>query len=98
LTTGITRSAADSPSRSSSTPTSTSRTLSCTCGAASPMPWYSSIVSTMSSMSFWKAGVLMSEGSTFRARARSTGCPMRAILRIDIAVRKGLKEPATCNL
>src|SRR6476660_3156616 len=38
----------------------------------------------MSPMSCWIAGVRISDGCTARAFARSTGCPMRAIFRIDI--------------
>src|SRR6186997_2061331 len=40
----------------------------------------------MSSMSFWNSGSLSSDVSTGRARSRSTGCPIRATFRIDIAV------------
>src|SRR5882672_3022302 len=39
----------------------------------------------MSSMSFCMAGVLISAFSSGRAFARSTGCPMRATFRMDIA-------------
>src|SRR5437867_5624598 len=35
-------------------------------------------------MRCWIVGVRISEGCTVRAFARSTGCPMRAIFRIDI--------------
>src|SRR4030095_11396501 len=40
----------------------------------------------MSSMSFWKNGSLIADLSIGRARSRSTGCPMRATFRMDIAV------------
>src|SRR3954447_17607586 len=39
----------------------------------------------MSSMSFWIGALLISVRSSARARARRTGCPMRATFRIDIA-------------
>src|SRR5262249_12956901 len=52
--------------------------------AASPTPWYSCIVSIMSSMSFCMAGLCSSGRSSARAFARNTGCPMRATFRIDI--------------
>ena len=45
-------------------PATNSRTLSCTCGAARPTPWYSRIVSNMSSMSCWMRGRLISAGSS----------------------------------
>ena len=56
------------------------------------------IVSNMSSMSCWIVGVRISEGCTARAFARSTGCPMRAIFRIDIRelyARQSATEEAT---
>src|SRR3954453_4334979 len=39
----------------------------------------------MSSMSFWIGALLTSVRSSARARARRTGCPIRATFRIDIA-------------
>ena len=38
----------------------------------------------MSSMSCWIFGLRISDGCSARAFARSTGCPMRAIFKIDI--------------
>src|SRR5262249_25464846 len=61
------------------------RSPSCTCGPASPTPWYSTIVSIMSSISFCTGALLSSVRSSARAFARSTGCPMRATFRIDIS-------------
>ena len=70
---------------SSSSSATNRRTPSCTCGAASPTPWYSCIVSIMSSMSFCSSGSLEARTcSSGRARSRSTGCPMRATFRIDM--------------
>ena len=45
------------PRPSASSEATNSRSPSCTCGAASPTPWYSAIVSSMSSMSCWMAGL-----------------------------------------
>ena len=65
-------------------PATKMRTLSWICGAARPIPEYSPIVSNMSSMSRWMRALLISPGGTALAFVRSTGCPMRATLRIDI--------------
>src|SRR4029079_16959624 len=77
-------SSSSSPGGCGAKPATNSRRLSCTCGAASPTPWYSFIVSNMSSMSCWISGVRISDGCSARAFARRTGCPMRAIFKIDI--------------
>ena len=71
------------PGSSSSSATKIRRS-SCTCGPARPTPWYSCIVSIMSSISFCRSGCFSSAGSTGRARARSTGWPMRATFRMDM--------------
>ena len=60
------------------------RRLSCTCGAASPTPEYSYIVSIMAVDELLDAGVFSSVLSTVRALARSTGWPIRATFRIDM--------------
>src|SRR3954452_16116272 len=78
------RSSSSSTSLRGGRPATKMRRLSCTCGAARPTPWYSFIVSNMSSMSCWMAGVRISDGCSGRAFARRTGCPMRAIFKIDI--------------
>src|SRR5205807_1902453 len=72
------------PSSSTSSAATNTRRPWWTCGAASPTPWYSPIVSIMSSMSFCTASDLISARSSARAFVRRTGCPMRATLRIDI--------------
>src|SRR5262245_27171691 len=43
------------------------------------------MVSSMSSISFWTAALLISLRSSARAFARSTGWPIRATFRIDIS-------------
>src|SRR3954462_3046467 len=78
------RSSSSSTSFRGGRPATKMRRLSCTCGAARPTPWYSFILSNMSSMSCWILGVRISEGCSGRAFARRTGCPMRAIFKIDI--------------
>ena len=60
------------------------RRPSCTCGAASPTPEYSYIVSIMLSMNCWTVAFLSSVLSTVRALARRTGWPIRATFRIDM--------------
>src|SRR5262245_54691555 len=90
---------ADSSRRADGRRSTKIRRLACTCGAASPTPWYSFIVSSMSSTSCWTFGVLMSEGCSGRARARSTGCPIRATFRIAIGpdyigLRNAARRPA----
>ncbi len=77
-------SSSSSSSGAGAKPATNTRSPTCTCGAASPTPWYSFIVSNMSSMSFWNSGERISAGSTARARARSTGWPIRATLRIAL--------------
>ena len=57
---------------------------SCTCGAARPTPSYSCIVSTMSSISFWIAGLFSSERETSFATCRRIGLPSFEVLRIDM--------------
>src|SRR5262245_22938259 len=71
-------------SGSSSRSATNSRSPSCTCGPARPTPWYSCIVSIMSSISFWTAALLMSDLSSGFARSRRTGWPMRATFRMDM--------------
>src|SRR5688572_10720930 len=71
-------------SGSSTSSATNNRRLACTCGAASPTPLYSCIVSIMSSMSFCISGLRRSFFSSARPRCRSTGCPMRATFNIDM--------------
>ena len=59
----------------SRTPATKMRTLSCTCGAARPMPAYSRIVSNMSSMSCWTRGDVISAGGTALALGAQHGVP-----------------------
>src|SRR2546425_1012980 len=55
-----------------------------TCGAARPMPSALTIVSSMSSMSSWKARLPISSRGTGSATCRNTGAPSFAILRTVI--------------
>src|SRR5438477_4012679 len=71
-------------SGSSSSSATKRRSGSCTCGPASPTPWYSCMVSIMSSISFCTTAPLISDLSSGRARSRRTGCPIRATFRIDM--------------
>ena len=59
--------------RSMSSDATNRRTPSCTCGAASPTPWYSAIVSIMSSISLCIASDVTVALSSAFALARSTG-------------------------
>src|SRR5882672_8117146 len=68
---------------SSSMPTKMRRP-SCTWGPARPTPWYSCIVSIMSSINFCTTALLRSDLSSARARSRRTGWPMRATFRMDM--------------
>src|SRR5262249_26413806 len=63
----------------------TTRRDTWTCGAASPAPSYSAIVSSMSSMSCWISGARMASGDTDSATWRRTGCPSRATFRIAMS-------------
>src|SRR5713226_1209482 len=54
----------------------------CTCGTARPAPSYSYMVSIISSINCWTAGVRIWSGGTGSATWRSTGCPRRATLNI----------------
>ena len=60
------------------------RRPSWTCGAASPTPSYSYIVSRMSSISFWNSRSRKASFRTGFAGERRTGWPMRATFRMDM--------------
>src|SRR5262249_61918462 len=57
----------------------------CTCGAASPAPVYSRMVSTRSSMKRCVSGDRISSRGTGSDGWRSTGCPRRATLSMAIS-------------
>src|SRR5207244_2896946 len=65
----------------------TMRRETCTCGAASPAPSWSSMVSNMSSIRRWISGAPIASGETGSATCRRMGWPRRATLRTAMAPR-----------
>src|SRR5438445_115216 len=65
----------------------TVRRETCTCGAASPAPSWSSMVSNMSSIRRWISGAPIASGETGSATCRRMGWPRCATLRTAMAPR-----------